>query len=102
MSGMDWLIGGGIVAVVLVLVAIDRMVARGWFDRRRPRERRTTGGVAGSGAFGALVDVFQPNHEYLTAEQDRQQLDIKQTGDAAGRLDLDSGVVRLDEVPPRD
>lgn len=96
MTGMGWLIAGGVVTLAILLVAVDRMTARGWFDRRRPRERRPTGGVGGSGAFGALVDVFQPNREYLTAEQDRQQLDIKQTGDAAGRLDLDSGVVRLD------
>lgn len=96
MTGMGWLIAGGVVTLAILLVAVDRMTARGWFDRRRPRERRPSGGVGGAGAFGALVDVFQPNREYLTAEQDRQQLDIKQTGDAAGRLDLDSGVVRLD------
>ena len=99
MTGMGWLIAGAVVTLVLMLVAVDRMMARGWFDRRRPRERRPTGAVGGAGAFGALVDVFQPNREYLTAEQDRQQLDIKQTGDAAGRLDLDSGVVRLDQGP---
>jgi hypothetical protein len=91
---MGWIVGAALVGVVLV--AVDRMVARGWFDRRRPRERRPTGAVGGGGAFGALVDVFQPNREYLTAEQDRQQLDIRQTGDAAGRLDLDSGVARLE------
>lgn len=96
MSRMGWLIAGGVVTLAILLIAVDRMTARGWFDRRRPRERRPTTGVGGAGAFGALVDVFQPNREYLTAEQDRQQLDIKQTGDAAGRLDLDSGVVRLD------
>ena len=99
MSGMGWLIAGAVVTLALMLVAVDRMMARGWFDRRRPRERRPTGGVGGAGAFGALVDVFQPNREYLTAEQDRQQLDIQQTGDAAGRIDLDSGVVRLDQGP---
>lgn len=99
MSGMGWLIAGAVVTLALMLVAVDRMMARGWFDHRRPRERRPTGGVGGTGAFGALVDVFQPNREYLTAEQDRQQLDIQQTGDAAGRIDLDSGVVRLDQGP---
>jgi hypothetical protein len=99
MSRMGWLIAGAVLVLALMLVAVDRMMARGWFDRRGPRERRPNGGVGGAGAFGALVDVFQPNREYLTAEQDRQQLDIQQTGDAAGRIDLDSGVVRLDQGP---
>lgn len=99
MTGMGWLIAGAVVTLALMLVAVDRLMAHGWFDRSRPRKRHPTGGVGGAGAFGALVDVFQPNREYLTAEQDRQQLDIRQTGDAAGRLDLDSGVVRLDQGP---
>ncbi|NUU16159.1 hypothetical protein HP550_02695 [Cellulomonas humilata] len=98
---MGWLVAGGIVALVLLLVAVDRMVARGWFDRRRPHERRNGGSMAASGALGDLIDVFQPNRVHLTAEQERQKLDIMQTGDAAGRLDLDSGVVRLDPDPPR-
>lgn len=96
MTDMAWLLAGGAVALVLLLVALDRMVARGWFDRRRPRQRRTTDSAAASGVLGDLIDVFQPNRVHLTAEQERQKLDIKQTGDAAGRLDLDSGVVRLD------
>jgi hypothetical protein len=50
--------------------------------------------------LGDLIDVFQPNRVHLTAEQERQKLDILQTGDSAGRLDLDSGVVRLDPEPP--
>jgi len=99
MTGMGWLIAAGVVTLALLLVATDRLVAHGWFDRRRPRARRTTGSASGGGAFGALVDVFQPNREYLTAEEDRQRLDIRQTGDAAGRLDLDSGVVWLDQGP---
>jgi hypothetical protein len=102
MSDMGWLVAGGIVALVLLLVAVDRMVARGWFDRRRPRPRRATGSGSASGALGDLIDVFQPNRVHLTAEQERQKLEIKHTGDAAGRLDLDSGVVRLDPDPPRE
>ena len=43
MTGMGWLIAGAVVTLALMLVAVDRMMARGWFDRRRPRERRPTG-----------------------------------------------------------
>jgi hypothetical protein len=96
MNAMGWLVTGAIVALVLALVAMDRMVSRGWFDRRRPRERRPSEHAAASGILGDLIDVFQPNRVHLTAEQERQKLDIQQTGDAAGRIDLDSGVVRLD------
>jgi len=100
MTGMGWLVAGVVVAFAVLLVAVDRMTARGWFDRRRPRERRPADGAAASGMLGDLIDVFQPNRVHLTAEQERQKLDIQQTGDSAGRLDLDSGVVRLDPEPP--
>lgn len=100
MTGMGWLVAGVVVALAVLLVAVDRMTARGWFDRRRPRERRPAEGAAASGMLGDLIDVFQPNRVHLTAEQERQKLDIQQTGDSAGRLDLDSGVVRLDPEPP--
>ncbi|WP_456824181.1 DUF6191 domain-containing protein [Cellulomonas sp. P5_E12] len=95
---MGWLVA--VVALAVLLVAIDRMTARGWFDRRRHRERRPAESAAASGMLGDLIDVFQPNRVHLTAEQERQKLDILQTGDSAGRLDLDSGVVRLDPEPP--
>ena len=98
MTGMGWLVA--VVALAVLLVAIDRMTARGWFDRRHPRVRRPAEGASASGMLGDLIDVFQPNRVHLTAEQERQKLDILQTGDSAGRLDLDSGVVRLDPEPP--
>lgn len=101
MIGMGWLIAAGVVTLAVLLLALDRMVARGWFDRRHPRERRAAEHAAASGMLGDLIDVFQPNRVHLTAEQERQKLDILQTGDAAGRLDLDSGVVRLDQDPSR-
>ena len=100
MSGTAWLVVGAVGALALLLLALDRMTARGWFDRRHPRERRPAEGAAASGMLGDLIDVFQPNRVHLTAEQERQRLDIQQTGDAAGRLDLDSGVVRLDPERP--
>lgn len=100
MSGMGWLAVAGV--AVLLLVAVDRMVARGWFDRRTPRDRRSTASPAASGMLGDFVEVFQPNRVHLTAEQERQRLDVVRSGDAAGRLDLDSGVVRLDGGPSSD
>jgi Family of unknown function (DUF6191) len=96
MTDMVWFIVGGVALVALVLVAVDRMVARGWFDRRTPRERPAPTGGAGSGFLGDLIDVFQPNNVHLTAEQERQQADIQHAGDAAPPIDLDSGRVRLD------
>ncbi|AEE46374.1 DUF6191 domain-containing protein [Cellulomonas fimi] len=95
---MEWLWGVG--GVVVVLVAADRMVARGWFDRRRPKVR-VPSGSAGSGMFGGLVEVFQPSLQHLTAEQDRRRHDVQLAGDAAPPVDLDAGIARLDPpVPP--
>ncbi|MFC4614412.1 DUF6191 domain-containing protein [Cellulomonas algicola] len=90
---MEWL--WAVAGVVVVLVVVDRLVARGLFDRRRPRTRVPSGSAA-SGMFGGLVDVFQPNREYLTQEQDRQRLDIQHAGDTAPPVDLDAGVARID------
>jgi hypothetical protein len=96
---MGWLVGLAIAVVVaLLLVGLDRAVARGWFDRRRPRPERIASGSAAAGAFGSFLDAFQPGHEHLVQEQERQRLDIHYSGDNAPPLDLDSGVVRLD--PP--
>jgi hypothetical protein len=97
MTGMGWLVAGGIVAVALALVVIDRIVARGSWDRRRPRARRPAEHMTASGVLGDLIEVFQPNQVHLTAEQERRRTQITQRED--GQLDLDSGVVHLD--PPR-
>jgi hypothetical protein len=88
-----------VLLVVVVVVAVDRAVARGWFDRKRPREHRPTGAPAASGTLGDLIDVFQPNRVHLTAEQERQRLDIQHAGDNAPPVDLDAGTVRLDPPP---
>lgn len=98
---MGWLVALGVAVVVAAaLYGLDRAVARGWFDRRRPRPPRIPSGSAASGMFGGVLDVFQPGHENLVAEQERQRLDIHRLGDNAPPFDLDSGVVRLDR-PPR-
>lgn len=89
------------VGAVLLLVAVDRAVAAGWFDRRRPRPRpapREGSGVA-SGLLGDLVEVFQPSRHHVTDEQDRHALDIRQAP-VEGPPDLDAGVVVLQPTPP--
>ncbi|NKY40660.1 DUF6191 domain-containing protein [Cellulomonas septica] len=92
---MEWL--WAVAGAVVVLVVVDRLVARGVFDRRSPRPRtRVPSGSAASGMFGGLVDVFQPSREHLTQEQDRQRLDIQHAGDTAPPVDLDAGVARID------
>ena len=89
------LVIGGTALIVMLLFAVDRMVARGWFDRREPRERPVIPSSSGSGFLGDLIDVFQPNHVHLTAEQERQQADVQHAEDAAPPIDLDSGRVRI-------
>ena len=89
--------------LVVLLVGIDRAVAAGWFDRRRPRTRpaaREGSGVA-SGLLGDLVEVFQPSRHHVTDEQDRHALDIRQAP-VEGPPDLESGVIVLPPEPARD
>jgi hypothetical protein len=94
---MVWLILGGFVVVLVLLFALDRMFARGWFDRRPARPRPPAFvGTTPSGLLAELIDVFQPNHVNVTAEQERQQADIQHAEDAAPPIDLDSGHVRID------
>lgn len=98
MSTGAWIAVG--VVLVVLLIAVDRAVAAGWFDRRRPRPRpapREGSGVA-SGLLGDLVEVFQPSRHHVTDEQDRQALDIRQAP-VEGPPDLDSGVVVLPADP---
>jgi len=95
-------VAGLVLAVVVLVVGLDRAVARGWFDRRRPRpDRRTEGVSVASGMLGDLVEVFQPSRTHVTEEQERRALDIRQTPDTDPPLDLDAGVVVLPPEPPR-
>jgi hypothetical protein len=85
-----------------VLVALDRLVARGLLDRRRPRRRRDRTGSAGGGALGELVDVFQPSRTHATQELERRRHDRQDAGDGAPPVDLEAGTARLDAEPDGD
>jgi hypothetical protein len=85
----------------LLLVALDRLVARGVFDRRRARSRPNPSGGGGASALGELVDVFQPSRTHVTEEQERRRHDRQDAGDAAPPIDLDAGTVQLDADPGR-
>ena len=89
------------VGFVVLLVGVDRAVAAGWFDRRRPRSRPALreGSSVASVLLGDLVEVFQPSRHHVTDEQDRQALDIRRTP-ADGPPDLDSGVILLQPHAP--
>lgn len=105
---MKWLLVAA--GIALALVAIDRVVAR-WAGgvgeaRRTPRSARARRSGGGSGALGDLIEVFQPNHQHLVAEQSRQRGEIREVGSGAPPLgiDLERGVATLapsDRLPPR-
>lgn len=102
---MGWPLVLVLCGVAALLVVIDRVVAlldaRGHLPDRSRRARPL--GSAGSGALGELIDVFQPGHRTLVAEQERQRLDIHQSpGEAPPfAIDLDAGVAVLDKPLPR-
>lgn len=97
---MSWLSGVGgtlfliVLIVVVAVVAIERMVSGRSRDRQLG-DGRGSGESAGVGAFGELVDVFQPSRVHLTEEKERQRLDIAQAPSTAPPIDVDleSGVV---------
>ncbi|UJP39286.1 DUF6191 domain-containing protein [Cellulomonas palmilytica] len=101
MGWVAWVVG--IAVVVALLVVADRLVASGRLDRflDRPRPVRTDVGSTVGGLFDSLGDLFQPNREHLTAEKERQRLDIHYAGDDAPPFDLDSGTVVLRPEAPR-
>lgn len=81
---MEW--WGWVLAVTAASVALfvlDRLVARGLFDRRKPKQFGRPGAAVVSGALGELIEVFQPNHQTLVQEEARQRADIDLPGDAA-------------------
>lgn len=94
-----------LVTVVTVLVAGSLIVLTVQRDARSRAQRRTApvlgpdGASAGSGALGELVEVFQPSRENVTAERERQRLDIAQRpaeGEPFGHVDLDAGTARIE------
>lgn len=93
--------------VVVVLVVLDRVFAaleaRGHMYWRKPRPTGGPGSSTAGGALGGLIEVFQPNHQYLVAEQERQRSDIQQDEDGAPPfgIDLDAGVADLRVRPGR-
>ena len=100
MGGMEgWLpIVLAVVAVVVVLVVVDRLTAAGVFDRRgdRPRERRPGGG-GGAGALGTMLDFYDPSHRHLTEEQQREKSTTVQVpGEAPPLIDLDAGTAVIE------
>jgi hypothetical protein len=92
-----------VVAGVALLVLVDRLVARGLLDRRRPRRPRDAsgGGSAGGGLVGDLIDVFQPSRTHTTDELERRRHDRQDAGDGAPPVDLDAGTARVDAAPAR-
>jgi hypothetical protein len=79
-----------LITIVVVVVGIERLA-----NAHGLRRGSTGRGGGGSGAFGELVDVFQPTHAQLTMELDRQRLDIVQSPstDPEHGIDLDAGIV---------
>ncbi len=102
---MGWPLVLVLCGVAALLVTIDRVVAaldaRGHLSHRSRRARPL--GAAGSGALGELIDVFQPGHRTLVAEQERERLDIHQSPAEAPpfAIDLDAGVAVVDRPLPR-
>ncbi len=106
MRGWVWL---AVPLAVLVLVVVDRLVAR-LPEREGPRRRRTRPrGGSGSGPFGELIAVFRPGVRHLHEEAERKRMDLVTPGspDPRWAVDLDAGTAvvpghtcRLDAVVP--
>ena len=65
--------------------------------------RGLSGGSAGAGMFGALIDVFHPTGRHVVEEQERQHslVDDVGTGAPPFGVDLEAGTVRLIRRRPR-
>ena len=86
---------------VLVVLAVDRLVARFGdrdSDRRRPRTPRVGSGGPG---FGDIVEIFQPTARYRHEEAERKRHDLVQPGDADPHwtVDLERGTVLVPADP---
>ena len=89
-----------LVTVVTVLVISSLVVLAVQHDVRGRARRRAepafspVASSSGSGMLGELVEVFQPSREHVTAEVERQRLDMAQRpveGDPFDDVDLDAG-----------
>lgn len=85
-------VGAAVIGIGLV-VLVERLA-----NRRLPPADSELGDGAASGMLGELVEIFQPSSVHLTAERERQRLDIKQTPaeGAPFGVDLDRGTAVLD------
>ena len=101
---MEWLwwLGGAVVVLAVVDGVFTRLEARGHMYWRKPRPAGGAGSSTMGGALGGLIEVFQPNHQHLVAEQERQRSDAQQDEDGAPPfgIDLDAGIADL-RVRPR-
>lgn len=93
MGPLGWVLV--VAGAAVVLVVLDRAVARGWLDGFRLSVRSGPGATDGGGLLPDFVEVFQPAHKHLVEEQERQRLDVVREGDAAPPFELDGGPVVL-------
>ncbi|MCL3860690.1 DUF6191 domain-containing protein [Actinotalea sp. K2] len=93
---------GVVAAGALLLVLLDRLVALRTPGRARAARRPATHG-SGSGAFGALIDVFQPTARYLHEENETRRHGLVTPGDSEPpwHIDLEAGTAHK-ERPHRD
>ncbi|WP_051480609.1 MBL fold metallo-hydrolase [Cellulomonas sp. KRMCY2] len=86
---------------VLVVLAVDRLVAR--LGDRDPATRRPRAPRVGSGGpgFGDIVEIFQPTARFRHEEAERQRHDLVQPGDADPHwtVDLEHGTVLVPAEP---
>ncbi len=97
MPDWPWL---AIPAAVLVLVAVDRLVAHLPERTDRPAgPPRVRTGSGGSGALGELIALFQPGVRHLHEEAERKRHDLVTPGvpDPRWTIDLDAGTVVVPE-----
>ena len=85
-------VAGAVFGVDRAMVALERRGLVRW-----RATGRTRGGGAGAGAFGELMDAFQPSRRIVAEERARQRLRVDQaeSGAAGPDVDLDAGRITL-------